>query len=341
MKIDIKQKIRLNLPETNSSSSHSLVIGYNNNYLKSRMDALKELEPYLNDNGILTVNSAEFGWECGKSNNIYEKLQYLMAISCSYHGCGWEEETENDRAKVQKLLAKVEKIVKDYTGIIGVEFETSGSSVDHQSVDLYNDIVESTRSIKNFLFSSQSWVFLGNDNSGDELGEKEMRDETYYGLFIVHIPGRFGNIECPLIEPIDSKYNTEPELVLDLSPDAKSILKGIVLTKSPDGNINCDCRSDLADDMGFTVSSTVTNPVQGEYYFTNKFIEKDGEWFLLWAHPDVMAGYNLLPISISDEEDEERKNYFKYDNLPKDKIILVDVDLMLEEYGQLNLFKRK
>ena len=339
MKIDIKQKIRLNLPETNSSSSHSLVIGYNNSYLKSRMDALKELEPYLNDNGILTVNSAEFGWECGKSNNIYEKLQYLMAISYSYHGCGWEDESINDRAKVQKLLAKVEKIVKDYTGIIGVKFETEGSSVDHQSLDLYNDIVESTRSIKNFLFSSQSWVFLGNDNSGDELGEKEMRDETHYGLLTVHIPGKFGNIECPLIEPIDSKYSVEPEAILDLSPDAKSILKSIVLTKSLDGDIiNCDCRSDLVDDMGFIVSSTVTNPVQGEYYFTEKFVKKDGEWFLLWAHPDIMSGYKLLPSGIPDEE---QKNYFKYDNLPKDKIILVDVDLMLEEYGQLNLFKQK
>lgn len=338
MKIDIKQKIRLNLPETNSSSSHSLVIGYNNNYLKSRMDALKELEPYLNDNGILIVNSAEFGWESGKSNNIYEKLQYLMAISCSYHGCGWEDETINNRAKVQKFLSKVEKIVRDYTGITEVKFETKGSGVDHQSIYLYDDIAESTRSIKNFLFSNQSWVFLGNDNSGDELGEMEMRDETYYGLLTVHIPGKFGNIECPLIEPVDSKYSVEPEAILDLSPDAKSILKGIVLTKNSDGDINCDCRSDLMDDVGFIVSSTITNPVPGEYYFTEKFVEKDGEWFLLWALPDIMSGYRLLPNSISDEE---RKNYFKYDNLPKDKIILVEVDLVLEEYGQLNLFKKK
>ena len=340
MKIDIKQKIRLNLPETNSSSSHSLIIGYDNGYLISRMEALKELEPLLDDNGILEIYSAEYGWEGGKFNSIYEKLQYLMAISYSYYGCGWEDEiTEKDRkAKVQKLLAKVEKIVKDYTGIIGVKFEIDGSSVDHQSVDLYSDIVESTRSIKNFLFSNQSWVFLGNDNSGDELGEKEMGNETHYGLLTIHIPGKFRNIECPLIEPPDSKYNIEPESILELSSDAKSILKGIVLTKNPNGNINCDYHTDLTNDIGYVVSRTVTNPVKGEYYFTEKFVKKDGEWFLLWALSDIMAGYNLLPNGISDEE---QKNYFKYDNLPKDKIILVEVDLVLEEYGQLNLFKKK
>lgn len=335
MKIDIKQRIRLNLPETNSSSSHSLVIGYNNSYLKTRLDVLRELEPYLNDNGVLTVNSSEFGWEVGKFNSVYEKLQYLAAISYSYYGCGWDEENKYDKLKLQKLLTKVEKIVKDYTGIVGVKFETEGSSVDHQSVDLYTDIVESSRSIKNFLFSSQSWVFLGNDNSGETPGEMEMGEEIHYGLLTIHIPGKIGDIECPLIEPFDNRYNKESNSILELTSDAEDILMGIVLIKGSDGVIKSNNRPGLLDDMGFIVNRIVTNPTSNEYYFTNNFIEKDGEMFLLWAHQDIMVGYNALLSG------EAQKNYLNYDNLPKDKIILVEVDLVLEEYGQLNLFKKK
>ena len=111
MKIDIKQKIRLNLPETNSSSSHSLVIGFDN-HLKSKEDVLRELESHIDDSGILRISSAEFGWDNGKFNTTYEKLQYLMAISCSYYGCNDDEESFSDKVKVQKLLGIIERIVK-------------------------------------------------------------------------------------------------------------------------------------------------------------------------------------------------------------------------------------
>ena len=342
MKIDIKRKIRLNLPETNSSSSHSLVIGYNN-HLKSREDVLRELESHIDDSGILRVARAEFGWEDGKSNTVYEKLQYLMAIYCSYHGCGYNEEEFRDKVKVQKLLGIVERIVKEYTGLREVKFEMEGSGVDHQSVSLYKEIVESNTSIKQFLFSNQSWIFLGNDNSGPELGALEMSNEDYfYGLLTVHIPGSIGDIDFPILEPITNFYLYDSGDILRLSEDTFKILGNVVLVVKPDGSTVSICKPSMSDQISYLVNS-VPNPAQShsnERYFTRKFVVKDGKWYLLWATADVMDNYNNLPISIFDEDKDptdQREHYFDYDNLPKDKIILVEVDLVLDAFGELNV----
>ena len=342
MKIDIKRKIRLNLPETNSSSSHSLVIGYSN-HLKSREDVLRELEPYIDDSGTLRVARAEFGWEDGKSNSVYCKLQYLMAISCSYYGCGYDEESFSDKVKVQKLLGIVERLVKEYTGLKEVEFEMDGSGVDHQSVDLYTEIVETNSSIKQFLFSEQSWIFLGNDNSGPELGALEMSEENYnYGLMTVHIPGSIGDIDFPILEPITNCYLYNSEDILRLSGDVLKILGSVVLVVNADGSIESICNPTLMDQMNYLIKSTPSAAFSKpeERYFTRKFVMKDRKWYLLWATSDVMENYDNLPISLFVEDKDSpdpREHYFDYDNLPKDKIVLVEVDLVLDAFGELNI----
>lgn len=342
MKIDIKRKIRLNLPETNSSSSHSLVIGYSN-HLKSKEDVLRELEPYIDDSGILRVARAEFGWENGKSNSVYYKLQYLMAISCSYHGCGYDEESFSDKVKVQKLLGIIERIVKEYTGLREVKFEMNGSGVDHQSVNLYTEIVETNLSIKQFLFSEQSWIFLGNDNSGPELGTLEMSEESYnYGLMTVHIPGSIGDIDFPILEPITNFYLYDSGDILRLSEDTFKILGNIVLVVNVDGTIESICDPSIMNQMNYLIKSTpsVALSKPEERYFTRKFVMKDGKWYLLWATADIMNDYDNLPISFFDEDKDstnQREHYFDYDNLPKDKIVLVEVDLVLDAFGELNI----
>jgi hypothetical protein len=342
MKIDIKRKIRLNLPETNSSSSHSLVIGYSN-HLKSKEDVLRELEPYIDDSGILRVARAEFGWENGKSNSVYYKLQYLMAISCSYHGCGYDEESFSDKVKVQKLLGIIERIVKEYTGLREVKFEMNGSGVDHQSVNLYTEIVETNLSIKQFLFSEQSWIFLGNDNSGPELGTLEMSEESYnYGLMTVHIPGSIGDIDFPILEPITNFYLYDSGDILRLSEDTFKILGNIVLVVNVDGTIESICDPSIMNQMNYLIKSTpsVALSKPEERYFTRKFVMKDGKWYLLWATADIMNDYDNLPISFFDEDKDstnQREHYFDYDNLPKNKIVLVEVDLVLDAFGELNI----
>ena len=338
MKIDIKQKVRLNLPETNSSSSHSLVIGFDN-HLKSKEDVLRELEPYIDDSGILRISSAEFGWDSGKFNTTYEKLQYLMAISCSYYGCNDnDEEAFSDRVKVQKLLGIVERIVKRYTGLREVKFDTSLSGVDHQSVDLYGEIMESNTSIRQFLFSNQSWVFLGNDNSGPELGEHEMsNEECQYGLLTVHIPGSIGNIEFPIMEPATNLTMYDMEDFLRTTEDAYKILLNIVLKVKADGSIDSFSNPTISDQIDFVIKGIPRSSCPDERYFTKHFVMKDKKWYLLWADASVMSNYESLPFVFDEIKDDTREHYFDYDNLPKDKIILVETSLELDAFGDINL----
>lgn len=337
MKIDIKQKVRLNLPETNSSSSHSLVIGYGN-HLKSKEDVLRELESHIDDSGILKISSAEFGWDSGKFNTTYEKLQYLMAISCSYYGCGTDDEKNfSDKVKVQKLLGIVERIVKRYTGLREVKFDTFLSGVDHQSVYLYREIMESNTSIRQFLFSDQSWVFLGNDNSGPELGEHEMSNEEYqYGLLTVHIPGSIGNIEFPIMEPATNLTLYDMEDFLRTTEDAYKILSNIVLKVRADGYIDSFSNPAMSDQIDFAIKGIPRSPCPDERYFTKHFVMKDEKWYLLWADGSVMTNYESLPFVFNDNMEDPRRHYFDYDNLPKDKIILVEISLELDAFENIN-----
>jgi hypothetical protein len=67
---------------------------------------------------------------------------------------------------------------------------------------------------------------------------------------------------------------------------------------------------------------------------------KDRKWYLLWATSDVMENYDNLPISLFVEDKDSpdpREHYFDYDNLPKDKIVLVEADLVLDAFGELNI----
>lgn len=336
MKIDIKQKVRLNLPETNSSSSHSLVIGYGN-HLKSKESVLRELESHIDDSGILRVSSAEFRWDSGKFNTTYEKLQYLMAISCSYYGCNDDGENFSNKVKVQKLLGIVERIVKRYTGLREVKFDTSLSGVDHQSVYLYREIMESNTSIRQFLFSDQSWVFLGNDNSGPELGEHEMSNEEYqYGLLTVHIPGSIGNIEFPIMEPPTNLTLYDMGDFLRTTEDAYKILSNIVLKVRADGSIDSFSNPTMSDQVDFAIKGIPRSPCQDERYFTKHFIMKGKKWYLLWADASVMTNYESLPFAFDDSVEDARRHYFEYDNLPKDKIILVEISLELDAFEDIN-----
>jgi hypothetical protein len=53
-----------------------------------------------------------------------------------------------------------------------------------------------------------------------------------------------------------------------------------------------------------------------------------------------MENYDNLPISLFVEDKDSpdpREHYFDYDNLPKDKIVLVEADLVLDAFGELNI----
>lgn len=129
-----KKIIRENVFETNSSSSHSVSICSDKNFI---------LDTILPDqNGIISVSKRDFGWEIKKYNDAYTKLQYAYTDG------------------VSKDLLK--EILIEQTGCVDVIFNENDGYIDHSSKGTSPTIKEELR---NFIFSKNSWLFTANDNS--------------------------------------------------------------------------------------------------------------------------------------------------------------------------------
>ena len=166
-------KIRYQMPETNSSSSHSLTI-YKNDPNKPKM-TLK----LLLDDSVMIPNYTEydFGWGWDLTNDPGIRACYV--ISCIvglFNG--------------KKLLSKkqeFEKVIMDYTGAKSVKYEweektkidpsyseserrkafiTFAPTVDHQSIsEMYREISLTEDSMRDFIFSNQSTLLIGGEDT--------------------------------------------------------------------------------------------------------------------------------------------------------------------------------
>lgn len=169
----IKKIIRRDLPETNSSSSHSVVISMDPSGILGR----DEWDLNIDENGILHIpifNS--FGREFFCTNSVLGKLKYL---SCAYIRAYYK-----DRAYFGKQVHKFTSVIKGILGIKGVVFEEAAEfyrdlkdgtideketeyyefpSIDHQSQDIIPEMIESEETIKNFLLNRSSWLYGGSD----------------------------------------------------------------------------------------------------------------------------------------------------------------------------------
>ena len=172
---NIRVSKRENFPETNSSSSHSVSISLSGKYYKP-----EEWNIDIDDGGTIFIPDAigDFGWEYEKYNDVLTKIQYVSSIPSI---------KENP-----KKLKVLKDIIISFTGAKKVIFafernyyrdvknllETNqsledinisdyGSNIDHNSSDVFPQILESRDTIKDFIFNPDSWLFLGNDNSTD------------------------------------------------------------------------------------------------------------------------------------------------------------------------------
>ena len=169
----IKKIIRRDLPETNSSSSHSVVISMDPSGILGK----DEWDLNIDENGILHVpifNS--FGRDFFCTNSVLGKLEYL---SCAYIRAYYK-----DRAHFGKQVHKFTSAIKGILGIRGVVFEEAAKfyrdlrdgtidedetdyyefpSIDHQSQDIIPEMIESEETIKNFLLNRNSWLYGGSD----------------------------------------------------------------------------------------------------------------------------------------------------------------------------------
>ena len=199
-KLTIKE--RVGLPETNSSSSHAIVI----NDLNDK-EYLSELLEYINSDNILELPSSgdfDFG-NCSfsSSNNIIKKIMFVIAL---FSTRTWGNDSI---IKISKFLNYLGNIIKSFTGVKDVKFESiskynemlgnfeddsdyesfedidyeyrtcSFGNVDHQSMDLYEELFQNKDTLKNFIFSKDSWLFLGSDCYNMDIKIYEILSEEY------------------------------------------------------------------------------------------------------------------------------------------------------------------
>jgi hypothetical protein len=138
----MKKLIRLHCWETNSSSSHSLSLA--NGEMEFVYDTI-----YPDQNGVIRVFGQEFGWGWEKYNDSMTKLAYVFQDSFG-----------------QEDLIK--EVVMEQTGATDVIFNEGGGYIDHDGVGTTEDLRGNKEEMRNFIFNKNSWLFIGNDNSGPD-----------------------------------------------------------------------------------------------------------------------------------------------------------------------------
>jgi hypothetical protein len=130
--------IRTGCFETNSSSSHSVAIAEDT--LQFVYDSI-----YPDDDGQVTLEGGEWGWEWFKTNSAQEKANYAA------------QQFENQPYYMDNL----KEVILEQTKASKVVVSLNGY-IDHQSMGIVSGDKEALR---NFIFNKNSWLFGGNDNS--------------------------------------------------------------------------------------------------------------------------------------------------------------------------------
>lgn len=147
-------KIRQNVFETNSSSSHSITM------VPSLASNLYDtILP--DDDGKIVLEGGEFGWAWVTFNDPLTKANYCAV----------------DVAENQVRLDKLFKVIKDHTGAKEVVFLNKGY-IDHQSVGTSSEAFESDETLKNFIFNRECTLQTGNDNSDPPGGFSYFDEES-------------------------------------------------------------------------------------------------------------------------------------------------------------------
>jgi len=140
------KQIRLNVFETNSSSTHSIAITKNNNVVD-----------YPDS---INFKFGEFGWEKDTLSSVDEKASYLYTAIINY------------ASNPDDYLEYLENILNELN--INAVFEKKSNNsywecgyIDHGN-ELYkflNDLGNDKTKLINFLLSPLSYILTGNDNS--------------------------------------------------------------------------------------------------------------------------------------------------------------------------------
>ena len=168
----IMMKIRKGMFETNSSSTHTIIV------------TDQKTEP----GNLVDFAIGEFGWEFSRLDTINEKASYLYTMACEML----------DRDVYQDLYEILVKYGVECSCSVPAKFTKSswGEYLDNGYVDHASDgdakefverMLNHEHALIKYLFSDESFVVTGNDNSDEEQREwmDEQTDvdyphETYY-----------------------------------------------------------------------------------------------------------------------------------------------------------------
>lgn len=162
------KQIRKSIFETNSSSSHSLVM--------SKKDRGYNYDLPVDERGKLTIRFGEFGWGPEVLYTPYEKLRYWMTEYASEFWYDWNKKYEGKSFEDKLQIFEGQKIIKDAIQTIKklcknvktIEFASPDENdayyhfgyIDHESVGTirYTDL-------KDTVFNNSCIVIIDNDNS--------------------------------------------------------------------------------------------------------------------------------------------------------------------------------
>lgn len=178
----MNQKIRKNVFETNSSSSHSLTMA------QGDVVQVPFTKRELRD-GKVIVGLDDYGWEWHRYYKPSNKLAYLLTQALLGSGeygdarvpDGSPEEVTREVCEENEKAALLCEVVKAHTGCELLFSPGSRGSIDHDSVGTGNELFCSAAELTQFLFSAESCVETGNDNSGpNKLIDTDRGREHYY-----------------------------------------------------------------------------------------------------------------------------------------------------------------
>lgn len=154
--------------ETNSSSTHSIVIA-NGNFMPDTLGVNSETNE-------IDIFPGEFGWEIDSHNDAFTKASYCLTeiLSCAKVNESVKSFTQKDvrsvvsNSHIQNLLNDFFDVIQNSTShkvrIHSCDDYYGWGYIDHQSAGTASEAFESQETLRNFIFNPQSCLSTDNDN---------------------------------------------------------------------------------------------------------------------------------------------------------------------------------
>lgn len=325
----IKEVTRKGLPETNSSSSHSITISPSNIEKKDNINI--EIK-----DGVITIPSRSHSFVSQKEryNDALTKIQYLAGIP--------------NVCPNFKKIKKIKDVIKKFTGAKKVIFEweqnyikdykketidDSVSILDYCPVVDFcggyssDDILESSTTIKEFIFNPNSWLFIASDGDSlkDEffrirLPEKEgINNSNSETIIRIDFKGKFG-----IMEFITEDIPSEDSISTIINRSAFDYLRYLY--------VDPNTREVL--DNSYNKSKFEFLYLSSDYSIKPNLFIENNKYFLVFG--DLEVNHKLLNSKWGIDNEESNNNKIKIikDSDPK-KYILFEIELISKEFGKI------